>query len=36
MMNLEIAKHKARALIELLPRQFFGYGWSYEGEADLT
>jgi hypothetical protein len=30
-MNLEIAKHKTRALIELLPRQFFGHDWSYEG-----
>ncbi len=29
--NFEIAKHKARALIELLPRQFFGLDWSYEG-----
>lgn len=31
-MNLEIAKHKTRALIELLPRQFFGLDWNYEGE----
>ncbi len=30
--NFEIAKHKARALIELLPRQFFGLDWSYEGQ----
>jgi hypothetical protein len=30
-MNLEITKHKARALIELLPRQFFGLDWNYEG-----
>jgi hypothetical protein len=31
-MNLEIARHKARALLELLPRQFFGFDWNYEGE----
>ncbi|KRR21386.1 hypothetical protein CQ14_06975 [Bradyrhizobium lablabi] len=30
-LNLEIAKHGARALIELLPRNFFGFDWSYEG-----
>jgi hypothetical protein len=34
-MNLEIAKHKARALIELLPRQFFGHGWNYEGQRPV-
>jgi hypothetical protein len=31
-LNLELAKHKARALAELLPRQLFGFDWSYEGE----
>jgi len=31
-LNLEIAKHKARALVNLLPAQFFGHDWSYEGE----
>jgi hypothetical protein len=33
--NFEIAKHKARALIELLPRQFFGLDWSYEGHRTV-
>ena len=31
-MNLEIARHKAGALWHLLPRKFFGFDWSYEGE----
>jgi hypothetical protein len=31
-LNLEIERHKARALAELLPREFFGFGWDYEGE----
>jgi hypothetical protein len=30
-LNLELTKHKARALRELLPRQFFGHDWDYEG-----
>jgi Protein of unknown function (DUF559) len=30
-MNMEIAKHKANALVQLLPRKFFGYDWNYEG-----
>jgi hypothetical protein len=30
-LNLELTKHKARALMELLPRQFFGNDWNYEG-----
>jgi hypothetical protein len=30
-LNLELAKYKARALIELLPPQFFGHHWDYEG-----
>jgi hypothetical protein len=34
-MNFEIAKHKARALIELLPREFFGFDWNYQGERPL-
>jgi hypothetical protein len=31
-LNLEIERHKARALVQLLPRRFFGLDWSYEGE----
>jgi hypothetical protein len=31
-LNLEIAKHRARALVKLLPRQFFGFDWNYEGK----
>jgi hypothetical protein len=31
-LNIEIARHKVRALIELLPPQFFGHDWSYERE----
>lgn len=34
-MNLEIARHKAGALWHLLPRKFFGFDWSYEGEKPL-
>jgi hypothetical protein len=30
-MNMEIAKHRAHALVQLLPRKFFGYDWNYEG-----
>jgi hypothetical protein len=30
-MNLELTRYKARALIELLPQQFFGQGWAYQG-----
>jgi hypothetical protein len=33
--NLEIAKHKANALVQLLPRQFFGYDWDYAGERPV-
>jgi hypothetical protein len=33
--NFELAKHKARALVELLPRQFFGLDWNYEGEQPV-
>ena len=32
-MNLEIAKHKARALLKLIPLQFFGYDWDYERQT---
>jgi hypothetical protein len=35
-LNLEIAKHKARALVNLLPRQFFGHDWNYEGRRPET
>lgn len=31
-LNIEIARHKARALIQLLPRSFFGFDWDYEGQ----
>jgi hypothetical protein len=31
-MNTEIARHKAHALVQLLPRKFFGYDWNYEGK----
>jgi hypothetical protein len=31
-LNLEMERHKARALVQLLPRQFFGLDWSYKGE----
>jgi hypothetical protein len=31
-LNTEIARHKANALIQLLPRQFFGFDWAYEGK----
>ncbi|SRR5258708_18216389 len=34
-LNLEIAKHKADALVKLLPRQFFGFDWNYEGERPM-
>jgi len=33
--NFELAKHKARALVELLPRQFFGFDWNYEGQQPV-
>jgi hypothetical protein len=31
-LNLELLRHKTRALVQLLPHQFFGLGWDYEGE----
>jgi hypothetical protein len=31
-LNVELARHKARALANLLPLQFFGHNWNYEGE----
>jgi hypothetical protein len=31
-LNLELAKHKAHALVQLLPAQFFGFNWNYEGK----
>jgi hypothetical protein len=30
-LNLELARYKARALTDLLSRRFFGSGWDYEG-----
>jgi very-short-patch-repair endonuclease len=30
-LNVELARHKGNALVSLLPRQFFGYDWDYEG-----
>ena len=30
--NWEIQKHRGLALVRLLPPQFFGLGWSHEGE----
>lgn len=30
-LNFELAKHKARALAELLPAKFFGHGWDFPG-----
>jgi hypothetical protein len=30
--NWELGTHKAHALTQLLPRQFFGFDWNYEGE----
>ena len=30
-LNMELAKHKARALVQLLPISFFGFDWEYEG-----
>jgi hypothetical protein len=29
--NWEIETHKARALVKLLPKQFFGFDWNYRG-----
>ena len=31
-MNLELEKHKGRALHELIPPKFFGREWDYDGE----
>jgi hypothetical protein len=31
-LNMELARHKARALVQLLPHRFFGRDWDYEGE----
>ena len=31
-LNLELEKHKARALDQLLPTKFFGVGWDFEGQ----
>jgi hypothetical protein len=31
-LNVEVAKHKGRALDRLLPRQMFGYDWDYAGQ----
>jgi hypothetical protein len=30
-LNMELGKHKARALEQLLPRKFFGFDWDYVG-----
>jgi very-short-patch-repair endonuclease len=30
-LNLELERHKGRALDELLPAKFFGHGWNFEG-----
>jgi hypothetical protein len=31
-LNVELAKHRGRALQKLLPARFFGHGWDFEGE----
>jgi len=31
-LNLELDKHRGRALLQLLPDRFFGYSWDYEGQ----
>jgi hypothetical protein len=35
-LNLELQRHKGRALIELLPPRFFGFDWDYEGRRPNT
>jgi hypothetical protein len=30
-LNSELWEHKVRALVKLLPRQFFGFDWKYDG-----
>src|SRR5215467_622447 len=30
-LNMELGRHKARALVQLLPISFFGFDWDYEG-----
>jgi hypothetical protein len=35
-LNLELQRHRGRALAELLSPRFFGFGWNYEGRRPFT